>query len=448
MDNIAPNGSAIVLGGGLAGMLSAAALSKHFSKVLIFERDKLLSSPGYRKGVPQAHHVHGLLNGGRAAIDNLLPGLLEDLQEAGSVRSDLGHSNFFHFGLWKKHFDSGVFQYFQSRSLLDWCIQKRIAQEPNIELHDETPVKDVLHESGRVLGVRLEDGKHILSQCVVDATGRGSRCTKWLKEWGYGETPSEDIQLGLTYVSGIFEAPKGLHAGATLVYGTPPEQKRWGLALQIEQNQLIVTLQGYHGEKPPLTLEGFKAYAKSLAQPTLYQLLKESKLLKPLHSYTFPKMRRLRFEQMKAFPQGLFPIGDAQASLDPVFGQGMTVAAQEASLLQTLLQRNSLDSRQFLKKSAKLIQAPWLMASVEALRWPDQQGGSSRLMPLLQGYLKHLYRLCAQDQKVCMAFYRVMHLEKHPYSLFSPGLMARVLKGSLWSQRDPSQTEHPSILIE
>src|SRR5256885_7449988 len=66
--------TAIVLGAGIGGLTSAAALSPRFERVIVLERDVLPATAESRDGTPQARHVHALLAGGERALNELLPG--------------------------------------------------------------------------------------------------------------------------------------------------------------------------------------------------------------------------------------------------------------------------------------------------------------------------------------------------------------------------------------
>src|ERR1043166_3243888 len=76
---------AIVVGAGMGGLTAARALSDHFERVLVLERDALGPVPEARTGTPQAHHVHALLAGGQEAFEDLFPGFKTDLAAVGAV---------------------------------------------------------------------------------------------------------------------------------------------------------------------------------------------------------------------------------------------------------------------------------------------------------------------------------------------------------------------------
>ncbi len=66
---------ALVIGGGMAGLLAARVLPNHFDSVTLVERNCFSEQPMSRQGVPQANHVHVLLTQGQQILEQLLPGL-------------------------------------------------------------------------------------------------------------------------------------------------------------------------------------------------------------------------------------------------------------------------------------------------------------------------------------------------------------------------------------
>ena len=81
---------AVVIGAGMAGLTAAQALSRHFRKVTVIERDTLPAEAAPRRGTPQCQHAHMLLAGGLQALQTLFPGFERDLAEAGAVKVRTG----------------------------------------------------------------------------------------------------------------------------------------------------------------------------------------------------------------------------------------------------------------------------------------------------------------------------------------------------------------------
>ena len=80
-------------------------------------------------------------------------------------------------------------------------------------------------------------------------------------------------------------------------------------------------------------------------------------------TYRFPANRRRHYEDLTEFPEGLVVVGDALCAFDPVYGQGMTVAAIEAVALGRCLQHEGPGSpRRFHRAAAGIIDTPWTIA--------------------------------------------------------------------------------------
>ncbi len=418
----------IVLGGSVGGCLAAAAAARAGAEVLILEQDAEPTAALPRKGTPQSRQLHVLLDGGRRAAEKLLPGLSEDLVAHGSFVGDsCADVRWYHGGVWKLRTSIDKPVYCQTRPLFESRIREAVRRLPNVQMRFLTEVKEPIHEGGTVRGVRLESGELIESELVIDATGRNSALPRWLTEWGYGEVFQRRVSLGLTYVSGVFEAPsRDLLDAMLLVYAEPPHMKRAGLATRVEGGRCIVTLQGYHGERPPRDIEGFRAYAQSLARPDLAELLAGRKPLGELAMHPFPYQVRREYSQLPRFPRGIVPIGDVIASVDPAFGQGMSIAALEAVELHQWLSQGIADQR-LLPALARIAEPAWLMTAWEASRWPEMHGERPAASRVINWYLDGFLRACEHSEAAVRAFYDVIHLTADLQSLARPDLLARVL---------------------
>jgi glycine/D-amino acid oxidase-like deaminating enzyme len=125
--------TAIVLGASISGLLAARALSGHFGRVIVVDRDRLPGGAETRSGVPQSPHAHGLLASGYRVMDRYFPGMMEELNRLGAPFSDVQEDFlWFQYGHWKLRFDSGLRGITVSRPCLESAIRRRVKELPNI----------------------------------------------------------------------------------------------------------------------------------------------------------------------------------------------------------------------------------------------------------------------------------------------------------------------------
>lgn len=415
---------AIVMGGSIAGLCAAAALAKNFDRVTVLERD---AEPGAipRQGAPQGNHVHALMRRGQQTMEKLLPGLFGKLQADGARPVDMGSLRWFLFG-WKGGDELGLDVWLQSRPLLEHHIRESVRRLSNVELRFEAAVDEPLHEGGRVRAIRMRDGELLEADVVVDATGRGSRSADWLEQWGYGRVKEQRIDVGLAYVSGIFELPAGRRPKSAIgVYHHPPSNRRCGVASPIEGNRVIITLIGYHGDHAPTDIAGFRAWSRGLQQDDIAEVLEAGVLVGELHRFDYPTQVRRCYGAMLRLPDNYLVMGDAMGSFDPTFGQGMSLAALQAEALMGL--RPGRSTRRWQRKLSVMTLLPFLMSANEAHRYTQTTGWQPPLGRLQHWYTAHLFDASCVDTFVYRRLMEVMHLVASPTSLFSPRVMWRLL---------------------
>ncbi|MCY8957841.1 FAD-dependent monooxygenase [Bacillus cereus] len=431
---------AIVIGGSMAGKFAAKALSTSFKEVIIIEAGERWDGKSSRKRVPQSNHPHVLLKGGENAIEELFPNITNELIEAGSIINNFTRDLKWHqFGLWKQPFIGEVHMIQQSRPLLEWHIQKRIHQISNITIKYETLVKGLLVDAklNKVCGVKVKyletnTQEEVHADLVVDASGFGSKSIEWLREYEI-KVQEEKVRIDLFYATKIFKLKENEELDCCNMLMSPsfPDNPYGVLIQTIEDNRYFVTFSGYANEKAPQTDDEFYDFAENLSISNVTDFLNKAEGITGIKTYKIPYQVRRRFDLVNNVPEGLLVIGDAQCRFDPVFGQGVSVAAMEAHQLQLLLQdRKQLDktfTQQFYKKAATIIETPWDMTTTEISRHPQLKRELTTKQKFQLWYTKQIYRLSASNSDVYIRLVRVMNLIRSPFHLFHPKVLLSVL---------------------
>ncbi|MGY1679301.1 FAD-dependent oxidoreductase [Geodermatophilus sp. SYSU D01176] len=429
---------AVVVGASIGGLLAARALSEVYDHVTVVERDLLEPGPVSRRGVPQGRHPHGLLARGREVLEDFFPGLTDELVGLGAATTDLQSGfRWFNGGRLLCQEPSGLLGLGVSRLLLESQVRARVLAVPAVSLLDGCDATGLAAtaDRGRVTGLRLirraGDGTEevLPADLVVDASGRGSRSPQWLEALGYRPPEAESVHIGLAYASRSFRRDPDGPAGAS-VAGTAANP-RGGIMIAQEGDRWIVAVGGILGDAPPLDPEGWTAFAASLPSPAIHDVVRDAEPLSDAVRFRYPVSTRRRYERLSRLPDGWLPFGDAISSFNPVYGQGMSVAAMEAVALRDALAHGTgqLPGR-FLRAAARLVDSPWDVAVGADLRFPGVEGPRTARVRMVNGYLERLHVAAQHDPAVGRAFLRVVNLLDPPQRLMAPSVVARVLRGS------------------
>lgn len=447
------SGHAVILGCGIAGLTTAAALAGHMDTISVVERDTLPDTPSVRKGVPQGPHTHGLLSTGVLAMDALLPGTLQALLDAGAVRTVVGAGTLVHgpHGWMRptagRHFIIGA-----SRALTEHTLRTRLLDRYPVTLLQGTEATGLLGDIHRVRGVRVRHRstgrtEDLPATLVADTTGRGTRApADWLPGLGLPPVPVTTVDAGLAYTSFTVRAtaPDRLVPCINLLAdprsGRPG---RGGFLLRIEQDRWLVTLSGTRGAHPPRDDAGIKEFAMSLRHPLISELLAYTEREGRIHGYRNTANRRHHYERLPHWPAGLLILGDAATTFNPVYAQGMTVAALSALALREALELHpvhALDFARVQKHVCSIGDLPWLLCTTEDIRYPGATG--PRPAPALRAIQLLADRLRATascDPAVARVFYDLVALRADPLRLLTPGVALGLLRGP----RQPPLVEPP-----
>ena len=429
-------GHAVVVGASLAGLLAARVLSDHFDRITLIEKDRLPSSVENRQGLPQGRHAHGLLASGFRVMKSLFPGLQDELVGRGAVPADvIGDAIWYLGGSYKLRYPSGLDGIVVSRPLLEATIRNRATELPQVSVVEGARVRGLSVTDGRVTGVRVEPGDGAeTADLVVDATGRGARTPGWLESLGYRPPVEENVEVGIGYTTRMFRRrPGDLKSAFVVVIGVdPPAQRRLGVVLAMEGDRWMVTLGGFLGDHAPAETDGFTAFAKSLSAPDIYEFIRTSEPVSDFVTYKFPANQRRRYDRLERFPDGYLVIGDGLSSFNPIYGQGMSVAALQAEALGQCLQRSESEEnncplwRSFFARAAQIADIAWTLAATADFAIEGVKGRKSLGFPVVNWHMGRVQNLASRDESVCRAFFDVSNLLASPTTLFAPRIALKV----------------------
>lgn len=435
------DGCAIVLGASVSGLLAARVLSDHYAEVILLERDRFPPPGEYRRGVPQARHLHALLARGRRTLEGFFPGFTRELEEQGGLPITLDRLRWYAQGVYHRPSDAAIKVISISRPRLEAQIRSRVSALPNVRVIEGCDALALVTSGDRsaVTGVRIirrEPGspEEILNaDLVVDATGRGSRSPAWLADLGYDRPEEEEFRVDVGYASRIYRRrPEDLDGCRVALYTVTPPARRSASLLALEGDRWMVTLGGYLGDYPPTDEAGFLEFARSLPVPDVYELIRHAEPLSEIAPHRFPASRRRRYERLERFPEGYLVFGDAICSFNPVYGQGMTAAAMQAEVLQGCLSTGDAGlARRFFRQVTPVLDIPWQMAVSNDLRFAAVAGRRSGRVRLIHWYMPKLHIAAQWDSQVSLAFRLVADLEAPPTSILHPRIALRVLWGNL-----------------
>ncbi|RKR86881.1 2-polyprenyl-6-methoxyphenol hydroxylase-like FAD-dependent oxidoreductase [Micromonospora pisi] len=431
------NNRAVVLGGSMTGLLAARILAETYDTVLVIDRDEVLGVRESRRGAPHTRHAHGLHARGHLTFESLFPGLTAELVSAGVPTGDLGEMRWFFNGRKLQPARTGLISVTAPRPLLEHHVRTRVAALPNVrflERHDilnlvATPDRD------RVVGVRVQANtgnaaEEVLdSDLIVDATGRGSRTPAWLEELGYDRPAVNRVKVGIAYTTCHYRTrPEWFDGVQSINPVASPAHPRGAFFGQVGRDLCVLSLTGILGDYPPTEPEAFLEFARTLSVPDVYEAVKHAEPLDVPQSFRFPASIRRRYERLRRFPDGLLVMGDAVCSFNPVYGQGMSVAAIEAMTLRDHLRAGTPDPRRFLASIARIIDVPWDISAGGDLDFPEVEGPRTVKVRFGNAYIARVQYAATKDATVADRYMRVAGLMDPPSALMRPGTVARVLR--------------------
>jgi flavin-dependent dehydrogenase len=445
---------AVIIGASIGGLAAAAAAAEHFDRVTILDRDRLPAQPEHRRSVPQSKHAHGFQPGGLAALDDLLPGLHDELVDAGAYSGDTGNDATWYVGGGRlARAVAGVPGVGFTRPFLEYHVRRRVAALRGIVIRDGVEAQRLLAERdrrgrARVTGIVVQHHgttEELRADLVIDAAGKVSKLPDWLHELGCPAPAEEYVHCKMAYLSRRWRLRDGALDGDVIAVIAPAETPKFGVAIAQEDGTHIVTLGALLDGAPEKSDESYLAFARGLPDTRIADALEGAEPVTDYQPAHFPYSRRRRYDKLATFPAGLLALGDSIASFNPMYGQGMSVAALEAVALRDLLLRGPLDAHAFFKRAHRIEDVAWKISTGGDLRFPAVEGRRTPDMKLLNGYLDRLTLAARTDPVLAAQFLRVAGFVDRPESFFQPAIVRRVVRGSRAAKRTGAAQPAPVL---
>lgn len=457
MKNYSGRDHAVVIGGGIGGMVTARVLCDHFSKVTIVERDPLPKTPQTRRSVPQGNYLHILLSKGFRVLDELFPELLSALESDGAVKIDIGADleAILPQGRAPKY-ESDVWIYGCSRPLLEWHIHRQLLTNSKISIIEQSNVLSLQYdrEENRVTGISFQQqdsSRELFADIVVDASGRASKARTWLENLGFEKPEETAIAPPLVYNCRLYERPENFQAGWKMlaIYPDDTKSSRGGCIYPVENNRWMVTLSGA-GDAPLRKDAEFLEFARSLPEPDIYNVIKDAVPLSPIHSRSKTTNRIYHFEKLSERPECFFTLGDSVCTFNPVYGQGMTSAILAAVTFSDVLSNHPQEltglADRFQKKLAEVNLQTWQRGSMDDVRWCETSNTNIKLKKEIEErskFMNQLWALAIQDTQVANSLWHVLHFLKPANELMTLDIQNKLTK--FLTQKKPTNIWHAGV---
>lgn len=452
-----------IVGGGLAGLLTAYTFLGHADRVTVIEQDRYPQQPEFGAGIPQGRHVHVLVAGGQLILDELLPGILSALRSAGAREVVLPRDMLVYTRTgWHHRFPEGRFSLVScTRPTLDHVVRGRVlaaagASSTELEIVQGTQVIGLLGTSSRVTGLAVRRrgyggaaaagaeaeaesaAEEMAADLVVDASGRRSRAQHWLEPLGVRPVREERLDAQLAYATRLYRFDKEPDAAVNI--GSTPACPRGGVLMPVEHGQWLLTLSGFGGERPATDAGAFLDHAARLNHPYLWELMQTAEPLSPVFGFADTSNRRRRYDERGAAPDGFLAVGDALCAFNPLYGQGMTVAAAHALAVRTTLAKRPIGagfSADAQGAAARKSSLPWLYTTNADRPYATAGGRAPGYKRLADWYTERLIDHVAIDNTVGEALRGVFGLALPPTRVLSPTVTLRTLRRPRPSLAEP-----------
>jgi 2-polyprenyl-6-methoxyphenol hydroxylase-like FAD-dependent oxidoreductase len=428
-------GTACVLGGSVAGLAAARVLADYAERVIIVDPDDV-AEPEARASVPQRRHLHVLLPAGLDWTDRWFPGFSREMRDAGAVLPSPEQTAIYQDD--QPRARSGANQrLLASRPFLEARMRDRVLGLGNVRML-RGRATGLSYRGDEVCGVRYQaDGasRMLPAEFVADATGRASSLADWLAADGFDRPALRRLPAAINYTTALFkraERPEDLPLTSSAARFSPsyPVHGVAGAAVgAIESDRWVLTLMAYDDVRPGRTVSALRAVCAKM--PPLYAEVAAQDLAGEITTYRQAESRRRDFTGAKHLPARLVSVGDAVASFNPIFGQGMSSAMLHASCLSEYLSTAPGlhgPAARFFELQRVVTDAAWeISAGADAARLDARSGIEvPEDVRRQRRAMDHLMRAALVDADVCQVVESVTDMVAHPSVLADPALLEQV----------------------
>ncbi|OBI84411.1 FAD-binding oxidoreductase [Mycobacterium asiaticum] len=436
-------GTAVIIGGSIAGIAAAKVCSETFERVIVLEQDDAHRRREGRPGAAQGWHLHHLLTAGQIELERLFPGIVDDMVKEGAFKVDMAAQYRIRLGgSWKKPGTSDIEIVCAGRPLLEWCVRRRLDGEPRIDFRYESEVTDLVLDraNNSIIGVAVgEDAQVIPAEFVVDASGKNTRVPEFLERLGIGAPEVEQDIINCFYSTMQHRVPperQWQDKVMVICYAYRPFEDTYAAQYYTDSSRTLLStsLVAYNCYSPPRTAKEFREFADRMPSPIVGENIDGLEPASPIYNFRYPNMLRLHYEKKRNLPRALVAVGDAYTSADPVSGLGMSLALKEVREMQVLLAKYGPGHRElprrYYRSIAKMADTAWFVIREQNLRFnwmKDVQKKRPFYFGVLTWYMDRLLELVHDDLDAYREFLAVVHLVKPPLALMRPGIASRVL---------------------
>ncbi|AOS62928.1 NAD(P)/FAD-dependent oxidoreductase [Actinoalloteichus hymeniacidonis] len=434
---------ALVLGGGIAGLTAARVLAEHADEVIVVDRDDPADNSGPRRGTPTAPHSHPIPELARRQLDHWMPGLIEELVADGAQPVDSG--SHWHVDGVRRAPVVGEPLVSLTLPFLHRRMREHVAGLGAVRFQ-RGKATGLTHRGTRVDGALVAEpghrgpGERIGADLVVDGMGRSSRLGDWLERADYPPPPMRRLGGDLGYATRLYRRSPGQTVdGMDSVYSlrTGRSGPAGGLVLlPVEGDRWSATVIGYGDNRPTRDIEDFEARCRIEPVGELGTLIQEGEPVSDVAAARHRDSRRRDYHRIRRLPGGLIALGDAVASLNPMHGQGLILAALQASALHSWLRGPAVLSEPadaYFERSRVVVDAAWASAAAQDSRPSQPEGKGPFGLQLSRVFTDLLAKATITDAGVHRRYLDVAAMRSHPRELARPRFLLSTMRAALRS---------------